>query len=87
MHDLHEQLFYLREHVCLKRLRKLNALEECEGLTTRSSGVPDMKDICFTCQKQGGKIHRVEFKTTGQNMLQVFKMLTDSKMLNHFLGD
>ena len=54
-----------------------NALEECEGLTTRSSGLPYMKDICIICQKQCGKLHWVEFKTTGQNMLQVSKMLTD----------
>ena len=54
-----------------------NALEVCEGLTTRSSGLPYMKDICIICQKQGGKLHWVEFKTTGQNMLQVSKMLTD----------
>ena len=58
-------------------LNNSHALEECEGLTTRSSGVPYMKEICIICQKQGGKLHRVEFKTTGQNMFQVSKMLTD----------
>ena len=66
-------------------LNNSNALEECEYLTTRSRAVPYMKDICIICQKQGGKLHRVEFKTTGQNMLQVSKMLTDklfSRRLN-----
>ena len=36
-----------------------------------------MKNICIICQKQGGKLHRIEFKTAGQNMLQISKMLTD----------
>ena len=36
-----------------------------------------MKDICIIYQKQGGKVHQIEFKTTGQNMLQVSKMLTE----------
>ena len=40
-------------------LNNSNELEECEGLTTRSSGVPCIKNICFVCQKQGGKLHRV----------------------------
>ena len=42
-------------------LNNSNALEKCEGSTTRSSVVPYMKDICIICQKQGGKLHRVEF--------------------------
>ena len=36
-----------------------------------------MKEIFIICQKQGGKLHRVKFKTTSQNMLQVSKMLTE----------
>ena len=36
-----------------------------------------MKNICIICQKRGGKLHRIEFETTGQNMLQISKMLTD----------
>ena len=40
-------------------------------------GGANMKGTCIICQKQGGKLHRVEFKTIGQNMLQVSKILTD----------
>ena len=66
-------------------LNNSNALEECEGSTTRSRRVPYMKDICIMCQKQGGKLHQVEFKTTGQNMLQVFKMLPDKSFFRRLL--
>ena len=36
-----------------------------------------MKGICIISHKQAGKVHLIEFKTTGQNMLQVSKMLTE----------
>ena len=36
--------------------------------------------ICIISQKQGWKLRWVEFKTTGQNMMLVSKMLTDNSL-------
>ena len=43
----------------------------------RSNGPEHDKNLCIICQKEGGKLHNVEFLQTGPKMLRVAKDLPD----------
>ena len=47
----------------------------------RSNKVEYDKSLCIICQKEGGKLHTVEFPQTGPKMLCV----ASSSQINHFL--
>ena len=48
-----------------------------EGLTTRSRSESHDKTLCIICQTPGGKLHRVQTKTTGNSMLEVSEKLSE----------
>ena len=45
--------------------------------TLRSSATVYDKNLCIICQKEGGKLHKVYYKSTGEKMLTIAKNLTD----------
>ena len=48
-----------------------------ENLTTRSKTTPYDRKLCIICRVEGGKLHRVETKETGNSMLNVAQNLPD----------
>ena len=63
-----------------------NENDEIENnMQTRSNTVPYNKNLCIICQKEGGTLHMVQVKTTGEHMFSVAKQLNDksfSRRLN-----
>ena len=50
-----------------------------EPKTLRSQATSYKKELCIICQKEGGKLHKVEFNNTGVRMFDIAKKLPDQQ--------
>ena len=50
-----------------------------EPKTLRSQATSYKKELCIICQKEGGKLHEVEFSNTGVRMFDIAKKLPDQQ--------
>ena len=58
-----------------------NENDEIENnMQTQSNTVPYNKNLCNFCQKEGGTLHMVQVKTTGEHMFSVAKQLNDKNL-------
>ena len=56
-------------------------LEELPVRSLRCSGVIFEKDKCVICQKEGGQLHKVEYTSTGNSMLEIAQQLDNQELL------
>ena len=72
------QMLLVELQVDLRAINQISLQKKCNLRLNRRSNVPIFdKNSCIICKIPGGKMHKVEFLQTGQNMLKVAEKLED----------